>query len=76
MLTFISLCFRRGTKIHKQLEREIHPVEIKVAVNSKEETWALRVGQTARSQAPDDYVADHVAPLHLRSLTCSQVSRR
>lgn len=40
----LSRCLtRRGTKIHKQLEREIHPVEIKVAVNSKEETWALRV---------------------------------
>ncbi|KAL7415211.1 exonuclease V [Mrakia frigida] len=34
---------KKGTKIHKALEREIHPVEIKVTVETKEETWALRI---------------------------------
>lgn len=34
---------RAGTKIHRALEREIHPVAIAVTASTKEETWALRI---------------------------------
>lgn len=34
---------KRGEKIHKRLEREIHPEEIIVRSTSVEETWAIRM---------------------------------
>lgn len=37
---------RRGETIHKRLEREIHPVEIKVSWVTEEDKWGLRCGQT------------------------------
>ncbi|WVQ97298.1 hypothetical protein IAU59_004409 [Kwoniella sp. CBS 9459] len=33
---------RRGEKIHKRLEREIHPEEVKVQANTREDVWGLR----------------------------------
>ncbi|CED83551.1 Uncharacterized conserved protein [Phaffia rhodozyma] len=33
----------QGTKIHAALEKEIHPIQIKVKVSTREETWALRI---------------------------------
>ncbi|WVF70631.1 hypothetical protein IAT40_005424 [Kwoniella sp. CBS 6097] len=33
---------RRGEKIHKRLEREIHPEEVKVQANTREDAWGLR----------------------------------
>lgn len=34
---------KRGEKIHKRLEREIHPEEVVVRSTSVEETWAIRM---------------------------------
>lgn len=34
---------KRGQKIHKRLEREIHPEEVVVRSTSVEETWAIRM---------------------------------
>lgn len=34
---------KRGQKIHKRLEREIHPEEVIVSSTSVEETWAIRM---------------------------------
>ncbi|KAK7063634.1 exonuclease V [Favolaschia claudopus] len=34
---------KRGQFIHKELERELRPEEIKVLITSKEERWALRL---------------------------------
>ncbi|KIP10160.1 hypothetical protein PHLGIDRAFT_115786 [Phlebiopsis gigantea 11061_1 CR5-6] len=36
---------KEGTKVHKALEREIHPKKVKVAVATEEENWALRILQ-------------------------------
>ncbi|KAA1467815.1 hypothetical protein DENSPDRAFT_354355 [Dentipellis sp. KUC8613] len=36
---------KRGTSIHKKLEKELRPVEIKVTTATKEEKWALRIVQ-------------------------------
>ncbi|WVR06097.1 hypothetical protein IAU60_003125 [Kwoniella sp. DSM 27419] len=33
---------RRGEKIHKRLEREIHPEEVSVKANTREDVWGLR----------------------------------
>ncbi|WWC86518.1 uncharacterized protein L201_001395 [Kwoniella dendrophila CBS 6074] len=33
---------KRGEKIHKRLEREIHPEEIKVPISTEEDIWGLR----------------------------------
>ncbi|KAK4689483.1 exonuclease V, partial [Tremellales sp. Uapishka_1] len=33
---------RRGEKIHKRLEREIHPLEIRVTAETREDVWGLR----------------------------------
>jgi exonuclease V len=32
-----------GSVIHHRLEKEIHPVEVKVDVTTREERWALRL---------------------------------
>jgi exonuclease V len=32
-----------GTEVHKKLEREIHPVQIRVEVDTKEERYGLRI---------------------------------
>mgnify|MGYP002718977383 CR=1 FL=1 len=33
---------RKGEQVHKKLEREIHPVEIQVKTESREDVWGLR----------------------------------
>jgi hypothetical protein len=33
---------RRGEAVHKKLEKEIHPVEIKVTTSTREDVWGLR----------------------------------
>nr|XP_019049532.1 hypothetical protein I302_03321 [Kwoniella bestiolae CBS 10118]OCF28462.1 hypothetical protein I302_03321 [Kwoniella bestiolae CBS 10118] len=33
---------KRGEKIHKRLEREIHPEEIRVPISTEEDIWGLR----------------------------------
>ncbi|OCF32845.1 hypothetical protein I316_05481 [Kwoniella heveanensis BCC8398] len=33
---------RRGEKIHKRLEREIHPEEVKVQTSTRQDVWGLR----------------------------------
>lgn len=32
-----------GTEVHKKLEREIHPVQVRVEVDTKEERYGLRI---------------------------------
>ncbi|KAL1408861.1 hypothetical protein Q8F55_005675 [Vanrija albida] len=34
---------KRGEKIHKRLEREIHPAEVTIACESREDAWGLRL---------------------------------
>lgn len=33
----------KGEVVHKKLEKEIHPVEVKVTTQTKEDTWGLRL---------------------------------
>ncbi|KAJ9119498.1 hypothetical protein QFC22_003206 [Naganishia vaughanmartiniae] len=33
---------RKGEQVHKKLEREIHPVEVEVKTDSREDVWGLR----------------------------------
>jgi exonuclease V len=33
---------RKGEEVHKKLEREIHPVEVTVKTESREDVWGLR----------------------------------
>ncbi|TFY53819.1 hypothetical protein EVG20_g9956 [Dentipellis fragilis] len=36
---------KRGTSVHKKLEKELRPVEVKVTTGTEEERWALRMVQ-------------------------------